>query len=67
MDPNECARIILESVKVGDTRTARDAAIALLEWLGRGGFKPDAALCAELAKITRAQGHVARVVRAVSA
>lgn len=40
MDPTQCYLEMFEAMKQGDFKTARERAIALRDWLDRGGFLP---------------------------
>lgn len=40
MDPTTCYLEMYEAMRDGDHETARERAIALKEWLDRGGFYP---------------------------
>ncbi len=40
MDPTVCYLEMYEAMKEGDLITARERALALREWLARGGFHP---------------------------
>lgn len=40
MDPTQCYLEMYEAMKEGDFATARERAVALKEWLDRGGFYP---------------------------
>ena len=40
MDPTQCYLEMFEAMRDGDYVTARERALALKEWLGRGGFYP---------------------------
>ena len=40
MDPTKCYLEMFEAMRNGDDVTARERALALIEWLGRGGFYP---------------------------
>lgn len=41
MDPNATYRNIIDSLNDADDESAREYARYLLEWIYRGGFKPD--------------------------
>lgn len=40
MDPTQCYLGMFTAMKDGDLFTARERALALRDWLGRGGFSP---------------------------
>jgi hypothetical protein len=40
MDPTQCYLEMYEAMRAGDLRTARERALALRDWLSRGGFPP---------------------------
>lgn len=40
MDPNRAWQDMASAVADGDWQAAEEAALALAEWLGRGGFPP---------------------------
>lgn len=40
MDPTQCYLEMYEAMRTGDLHTARERALALREWLDRGGFPP---------------------------
>lgn len=40
MDPTACYLEMYEAMRHGDHETARERALALKEWLDRGGFYP---------------------------
>ena len=40
MDPTQCYLEMFEAMKAEDFATARERALALKEWLDRGGFSP---------------------------
>ncbi len=40
MDPTQCYLEMYEAMKAGDLHTAREQALALRDWLDRGGFSP---------------------------
>jgi hypothetical protein len=40
MDPTTCYLEMYEAMRDGDHETARERALALKEWLDRGGFYP---------------------------
>lgn len=41
MDPTQCYLEMLNSMNDGDLTTARQLAVALSEWLAKGGFHPE--------------------------
>ena len=40
MDPTTCYLEMYEAMRDGDHETARERAVALMEWFDRGGFYP---------------------------
>jgi hypothetical protein len=40
MDPTQCYLEMYEAMRAGDLITARERALALRNWLSRGGFSP---------------------------
>ena len=40
MDPTQCYLEMYEAMRQGDLTTARERALALKDWLDRGGFSP---------------------------
>ena len=40
MDPTQCYLEMFAAMQQGDYVTARERALALKQWLGRGGFSP---------------------------
>ena len=40
MDPTQCYLEMYEAMRAGDLWTARERALALRDWLDRGGFPP---------------------------
>lgn len=40
MDPTQCYLEMFAAMQQGDYVTARERALALEQWLGRGGFSP---------------------------
>lgn len=40
MDPTQCYLEMFAAMEAGDLVTARERAVALREWLDRGGFSP---------------------------
>ena len=40
MDPTQCYLEMIAAMQAGDRATAREHALALREWLDRGGFSP---------------------------
>jgi hypothetical protein len=42
MDPNAAYALLVEAIKAGDTEGAAEHAANLAEWVGKGGFLPEA-------------------------
>ena len=40
MDPTQCYLEMIAAMQAGDRATAREHALALRDWLDRGGFSP---------------------------
>jgi hypothetical protein len=57
MEPNQCYLEMYEAMKTGDFTTARERALALQQWLDRGGFYP-----ANYTE-TEVSGYLANVLR----
>jgi len=57
MDPTQCYLGMYEAMKAGDLATARERALALKEWLDRGGFYPQNYTQEEV------RGYLANVLR----
>ncbi len=63
MDPTQCYLEMYEAMKEGDLTTARERALALKEWLDRGGFYSPNYTATEvrgyLANVLRRTAHLA--------
>ena len=57
MDPTQCYLEMFEAMKAGDFATARERALALKEWLDKGGFSPPNYTAEEV------RGYLANVLR----
>lgn len=57
MDPTQCYLEMYEAMKKGDLAAARERALALKEWLDRGGFYPPNYTESEV------RGYLANVLR----
>ena len=62
MDPTTCYLEMFEAMRDGDHETARERALALLEWLGKGGYYPSRCTQTEvdayLANVLRRTAHL---------
>jgi len=63
MDPTTCYLEMFEAMRDGDQKTARERALALREWLAKGGFYPSryskTEVDAYLANVLRRTVHLA--------
>jgi hypothetical protein len=57
MDPTQCYLEMMDAIRDGELATARERALALRDWLERGGFYPanfgDAEVRSKLADVLR--------------
>jgi len=62
MDPTQCFLEMNDAMRDGDWETARERALALRDWLDRGGFYPagirPAEVLTRLATVLRRSAHL---------